>query len=229
MKSFTSIFLTLRYFLTVIAFFLVVSFIFVVFVPKMQLHLFINSFHARWSDIFFKYYTHIGDGVFAIILLPYFLFFGKLRDFLMVVLACSFAGLTAQIFKRLLFANSIRPSGVFDSGILHLVDGVNLHQSYSFPSGHSASAFAFFVAIAFLLRKYKKAQITLGILAILAAFSRVYLSQHFLIDTCAGGFIGILTFFLSYRIISYLNTHFVYELCIWRFIQLSVGKTKLFS
>lgn len=217
-----SIFTRLRYFFVAGLCFVIITSIIAVLTSKIESHLFINHFHTQWFDIFFKYYTNIGDGVFALILLPYFLFWGTLRTFLITMGTCMISGLLAQFFKRLIFCDILRPSGIFKDGILHFVDGVHLHQSYSFPSGHTASAFAFFTIMAFLFHKNRLVQILFAFLAILAGFSRVYLSQHFLIDTIGGAIIGIIGFLISYKLIIRLKVHCVYDLSIWECIVLTV-------
>ena len=73
--------------------------------------------------------------------------------------------------------------------------------SYSFPSGHSLTAMAFYGFIIYLIYKsnlkYKKLLITLlSILILLIGLSRVYLGVHFITDVL-GGF----TFSIFYLIL----------------------------
>ena len=91
---------------------------------------------------------------------------------------------------------------------LPLVDGVSMHHSNSFPAGHTATFFVFFTCCALLmayqywLRTEKNNGKTwvlmnvglLGLLtlAALGGYSRIYLSQHFLMDVCVGSIIGFL-------------------------------------
>jgi len=70
------------------------------------------------------------------------------------------------------------------------VDGIKILSHHSFPSGHSATAFAFCFCIAFFVKK-RIIQFFLFILAFLIGFSRVYLSQHFFVDVLFGSLIGI--------------------------------------
>ena len=81
--------------------------------------------------------------------------------------------------------------------------GINLIEetSYSFPSGHSLTAMAFYGFIIYLIYKsnlkYKKVYITLlSVLILLIGLSRVYLGVHFITDVL-GGF----TFSLFYLIV----------------------------
>ena len=99
-------------------------------------------------------------------------------------------GLFAQILKRLFFSHMVRPVKFFDGMYqLHLVPGVQMYSGHSFPSGHATSAFALFLCLAIIAdRKYWS--FLFSIIAILVAYSRVYLSQHFLLDVYFGSIIG---------------------------------------
>ncbi len=61
--------------------------------------------------------------------------------------------------------------------------------SFSFPSGHTASAFA---AVGALLFTHKKIGIPLILFAVMMGLSRIYLFVHFPTDVIAGAALGIL-------------------------------------
>ncbi|AGF55688.1 undecaprenyl-diphosphatase [Clostridium saccharoperbutylacetonicum] len=61
--------------------------------------------------------------------------------------------------------------------------------SYSFPSGHAASAFA---AVTVLSKYFKKYRIVLLGLALSIAFSRLYLYVHYPSDVIAGIILGLM-------------------------------------
>ena len=156
---------------------------------KPAIHLWINRYNSGFSDWFFRYITFLGDGLFIIIPAIIFLFF-SLRHFVYLLTAYFSTGVFTQILKRIFFEDMIRPFGYFkDIASLHLVDGVKMFSGRSFPSGHSASAFALFLCLA-LLSSNRYIKLACFILACLVAFSRVYLSQHFLIDIYFGSIIG---------------------------------------
>ena len=157
------------------------------------------------ADNFFKYFTHIGDGItVAVIVLAVSLIYRKkfVQYFTLGISTFAISGLAAQFFKRLIFYDIRRPVSVFGPEHLNLVEGVHMHGSNSFPSGHSTVSFALFIFIAFIFRKYRFVQILCAVLAILAAFSRVYLSQHFIEDIVAGAILGIITFYFLFWIIN---------------------------
>jgi membrane-associated phospholipid phosphatase len=159
------------------------------FIPKAQIHIAVNQLNTPLLDHFFKYATYFGDGVVIIPVICLFLLISFRKFFIAI---CSFlaSGLLVQLLKRLVFSDAVRPSRYFQ-GIyeLHLVDGVKMYSNNSFPSGHSASAFAFFICLAYF-SKNRLIQALCLVAAILVAYSRMYLSQHFLADIYTGSIIG---------------------------------------
>lgn len=65
---------------------------------------------------------------------------------------------------------------------------------FSFPSGHTGAAFATVAALAF---GRCKGWLAAGVLAVLMAFSRLYLYVHFPTDVLAGAMLGILCGWLA--------------------------------
>ena len=69
--------------------------------------------------------------------------------------------------------------------------GEHINLLHSFPSGHTITAFAFFMALTFFT-KNRLWQVLCFVLALLVGFSRIYLQQHFAIDVLVGSLVGVL-------------------------------------
>jgi membrane-associated phospholipid phosphatase len=157
---------------------------------KPDIHIWLNGHNSGFSDWVFSHVTFLGDGIFVICIGVLLLFY-SLRSTVFLLTAYLSTGLVVQILKRIVFADYLRPVKYFhDTVQLHLVDGVRLLNGHSFPSGHSASAFALFLSLAIISRN-RYIQVICFILACIVAYSRVYLSQHFLVDIFAGSLIGV--------------------------------------
>lgn len=159
------------------------------FTEKEPLHLYLNNFNHPYFDVFFKYGTHLGDGIFAAIIVALG-FIYRIRYGVIGLVGLISSTMITQILKRQVFEDHFRPSRVFEqTAELHFIDGVNLHSSFSFPSGHSTAAFSAFLFLA-LIAKKPLLQAVLFTLGLLTAYSRVYISQHFFEDIYAGSIIG---------------------------------------
>jgi membrane-associated phospholipid phosphatase len=168
---------------------------------KIEAHLFINKYHHPFFDTIFYYATYLGDGIFVVITLIIAAFFNVRLALLILASYALSAGIT-QGLKHLLFDDWMRPAGIFEANAqlqqLYLIPGVELNYHNSFPSGHSTSAFALFFSLTIFSPK-KTIQFLLFVIAVLTAYSRVYLSQHFFIDIYAGSFIGTICSLLVYQ------------------------------
>jgi membrane-associated phospholipid phosphatase len=168
---------------------------------KTSAHLFVNQFHNGLLDLFFYYLTYLGDGIFIIVATIIAAFFNVRLALLLFTSYALSAGIT-QVLKHFLFDEWMRPAAIFEANAqikqLYIVKGVELNYHNSFPSGHSTSAFAFFFSLSIFSSK-NIIQILLFCLAVLTAYSRVYLSQHFFIDIYAGSFIGTICSFVLYK------------------------------
>lgn len=76
-------------------------------------------------------------------------------------------------------------------------------DSYSFPSGHTASAFTCATA---MFMNNKKGSIPMYIFAVLMGISRIYLHDHYPTDVIGGAVLGIL-----YGLLGYLIGKLLYE------------------
>ncbi len=172
-------------------FFLLLGSAALILFPKAEIHLTINQWHTPFFDTLFKYITYVGSwGVLVAFLI---LLFIKVRYALIYIVGNFFITLIVQGLKHLVFPHVLRPAAYF-KGIhqLYLIPGETMHLYNSFPSGHSASAFGLFIILIYITRNHW-VKVLWFLLAFLTAFSRIYLSQHFLIDVETGSLIGGLT------------------------------------
>ena len=167
---------------------------------KVQIHKAMNIYVGNINvDIFFKYITHLGDGIFAILIAILFLFF-NIRKSIYILLSYAGAGIVSFILKHFIYYDIYRPHFVFNFFVrekFKMVEGVDLIGFHSFPSGHALSAFALFFCLLFMSKNHFF-KISFFTLAVLAAYSRVYLSQHWLIDIYVGSIIGVFFSVLFY-------------------------------
>jgi len=105
---------------------------------KAGIHLWVNRNNFPFTHFFFKYFTFGGNGIFAAIVV-FVLLFVKFRLRLTLAAAAILAGLVAQFLKRVIFPGIVRPARFFENA-LYFVEGVSIHKSFSFPSGHTANA-----------------------------------------------------------------------------------------
>jgi membrane-associated phospholipid phosphatase len=176
---------------------LVAGLIPVLLYTKTDVHLFINQFHSAFWDLFFKYFTNLGSGITAIIVCIILLFI-RIRYALIMVASWASTGIVIQFLKHIVFPDFDRPVKFFKTvADLHLVQGIELYNRFSFPSGHAATALAIFTLLAMISnRNWVKWLFLLS--AWIVAFSRVYLSQHFFEDILFGSILGILAVIIFY-------------------------------
>lgn len=100
-----------------------------------------------------------------------------------------------HFFKKIIFKGVPRPAEFLGLENLHLINGVKMAFWNSFPSGHTMTAFTIFAILCLYFRKCVSQYVWL-LLAIIAGVSRVYLSQHFLMDIFVGSILGIVIGFV---------------------------------
>lgn len=160
---------------------------------KLALHAAINSCHGHWTDLFFSRLTHLADGLVPTFLALALLAFRDLRSFLMMGLSAGLSAIVVQLLKRNVFPDADRPFMFKQQlGAMDWVAGIDMNHYFSFPSGHSTTAFSMCCALSVIIGRVRWAW-PLALLAALLAFSRVYLSQHFTEDILAGSLLGTVT------------------------------------
>jgi len=168
--------------------------IFILKYGKTDITLFLNKFHSGFLDEFFKYWTWLGSGWVALGLILFILVFVNFRWGILLTIANVTTGLVVQGLKSFVFDDILRPAATLKN--LHFVQGVDLHYYNSFPSGHTATAFALFFALSLMIES-KPAKWLFFFVAILIGYSRIYLSQHFMTDVFGGSITGTVLFLLT--------------------------------
>ncbi|MBX2930902.1 MAG: phosphatase PAP2 family protein [Chitinophagaceae bacterium] len=163
---------------------------------KHPFFLLLNNDLGIGADYFFKFYTNVGDGIIWAILLLIFL---KYKKQYIPLLISSFiiSTILVQICKYLILPNEPRPiAAIEETALIHTVLGLEPHRISTFPSGHSASAFCFFLIACIVITK--KWIVPVGFIgALLVGYSRVYLAQHFPFDVAAGMITAIISVMAS--------------------------------
>lgn len=181
------------------------------FSSQREIILAVNRHNTPFADWFFWLITAVGNGVFILGVAVLIFFFSK-KQAAIIVAGYLLSGLIIQISKKFIFIDMHRPYKALSdiSNELHKVDGVVFFSNNSFPSGHTASAFAMFATLAFMTRYAFLKNLCL-LVACLVGYSRLYLLQHFLRDVFVGALIGVLTalfcqlIFDKYRVLNKLQ------------------------
>ena len=178
------------YYLSGLIFFEAVVLTYIFSLDRMGQMSLINSFHSLWADLFFKIITSGAEITIPILFLGYLIW--KKSDLLKpYLISYIFSTVLVQFLKLVVFKDALRPLSYFkgQAHAWHLVQNLLIHEYNSMPSGHTSAAWfmCFWISLA-----ANKPWITLLMVfyAILVAYSRVYLFQHFPVDTAAGAMIG---------------------------------------
>lgn len=188
----------------------ITTLIIAIFWDKGTFLLWLNDRHNAYGDVFFKYATYLGDGLIYLFVALVFLAY-RYYNIILLALTAILQTIIVVIGKRIIF-NYPRPKAFIENSddIFNMVDGVKVYTAHSFPSGHTASAFAV-ATLLICLTKNKLLQVFFMLGAILVAISRIYLLQHFLMDTVAGSFIGLTSAGFVWWYFSIKNTNLLFD------------------
>lgn len=179
-------------------------------VPKGELHLLLCDRHTAVRDVFYKYYTQVGEWVPYVVC--FLLLFYRLGWAAFATSCVLLSGAVTQVLKRVVDAP--RPltwfAGNYPDVQLPLVDGVEMSRYFSFPSGHTTTFFAFFFALSIIVCQHDSSPARRSVcgavfflLSALGGYSRIYLSQHFAADVLGGMAIGLLITGLLYLLFAH--------------------------
>ncbi len=199
-------------------------------VPKPVLHMSLNACHTPLADVFWRVVSMLAEWPLYVLMLWPLIGIWRMptiekRRCEWMVAMYAMAEITAAIVVRIvkIWVDMPRPITFFShlaeygypeyvNYDIHtiLVEGVAMREWMSFPSGHTSTFFVFFT-MSFLFLSRGKADnkfwsnilaVSCLICALAGGYSRIYLSQHFLLDVCVGSVIGITTATIIYIIFS---------------------------
>lgn len=165
-----------------------------------------NNLWSPALDGMMKVITTLGDsGIIWIVFGLALVCFKKYRKVGIMVLA---ALLFSLIFTDLIIKPLVHRPRPFDLpqwfGQFVYPEIISRPGSLSFPSGHTSSSFAAASVLWFTRRKWQMSLLA-TVLAILIAFSRVYLYVHYPTDVLAGILAGITYGYMAYLLVAALE------------------------
>ena len=186
-----------RFFLGVFAIYLVLgAFGFLIYQQGAET-LFFYRHQTLARDSVFVFITHLAEG-FALTLIGLILLFTRLKYFFLYLIDLAVVSIVIGVLKVNFFPERVRPALFFSGQYkLHFADGIPVLTLYSFPSGHTAVAFAVAFLLAIIIKRTWVSMLLLCV-ALLVGLSRMYLMEHFWIDVYFGSLTGILITLLVY-------------------------------
>lgn len=170
-----------------------------------NLFIFLNHLpHNNISDSFFAIVSGIGKWglIWIVIAIALFIWEEKKNKPKLVALFIAFvlSVISVEIILKNL-VRRLRPELVIPFTIIV----GSKSGSYSFPSGHATIAFA---AAYVLGQHHRRMKWIYYLLAILIAFSRIYVGEHYPVDVIAGSLLGLLIGVISIKSADYFfNPH----------------------
>ena len=172
-------------------------------IPKAELHLSLSQHHTSILDVVVPIFTNLVDWLPYLIVLILLFYHAGWATFLTSNLLLS--TFIVQPTKHII--NAPRPITWFTENHpdinLTLVEGVKMNEWNSFPSGHTTTFFVLFFTLSIIIcTKNIKGKYILAFICFLCAsfgaYTRIYLSQHFVLDIFAGILVAICSTLILY-------------------------------
>ncbi|NSL90011.1 phosphatase PAP2 family protein [Chitinophaga solisilvae] len=213
MKTLFTLFRKNAYFFLPFLLWIIVGGVMLATYSQRELFLGINGQHSAVGDVLITGVTYLGDGIMFGAILLLMLIMQKFRIFFIGLAAFLMTAIIVQIGKH--YFNAPRPISFFGdeaATLVHTVKWVTVHSSCSFPSGHSAVAFGMFSFLSLIVRN-KKLGALFVFIALTAAYSRIYLAQHFFADVYVGSIVGTLCTIIVFGFFKFRDSTESPELC----------------
>jgi len=191
-----------KYYLIFTPIFVIISAFILLLFTKTEIAVAINKINDHSADYFFRIITHGGTWIIFIPLVIFIVIKKDKKSILITLFSAILLLLIVGLIKQLIYTE--RPSLFFENNPIndysfYTIKNFKLLRLHSFPSGHTATAFSAFLLYSYFFSKNNFIlQLLFFILALLVAYSRMYLFQHFLIDTFAGSIIGVTCVLFAY-------------------------------
>ncbi|MBR5435026.1 MAG: phosphatase PAP2 family protein [Bacteroidales bacterium] len=199
-------FLTKNYFSFCLYAFILLGLLPLLLMPKQDINLLVNEHIANYFlDPFFIRYSQVFEGWCVVVIAIALVFVSKRKLLMFVVAGLLCCGIT-MLLKDVIIGNMPRPTKFLPlDSFSHILEDVSIYEKqYSFPSGHSTLAFSLMALFSSFSHR-KVWCVCFFFVALFAAFSRIYLLQHFFVDVYAGACIGtaisVFVLFLFNRLI----------------------------
>lgn len=199
-------------FLILYALFLILGGVGIALIEKGNEILYFNTLHTPFFNQLFSWVTRLAELPMLVFILLFALRVGYGKGIVLAMNSMVVFGVTA-ILKHLIFSDRIRPAIFFEGRAeLQFIENMEINRYHSFPSGHTASAFALFFMLSLLVDD-RRWQLFFFLLALLVGVSRVYLFQHFFEDVYVGSIVGVSITAIFY--LSFVRSS-IYERISWR-------------
>ena len=167
----------------------VILFVLSAYFGKINFFLLLNTDLGICADYFFGIITNAGDALMWIAVVCIILLMKRKSLLPLIICAFIFTTIFTQVCKYWIVPDELRPwKAISNHSLIHKVFFVDPWLISSFPSGHTATAFTFYLLFCLILQK--KTWLWCGLFyAFIVAYSRIYLAQHFPFDL-AGGIIA---------------------------------------
>ena len=184
----------------------ILSFYYLVGLDKGDTVLWLNGNGDVFFDDFFLIATKFGEPV-IIVLICIVMLVSNWKKGILLSGALILNTIIVQLLKKLVFADHMRPLHYLQDK-LSLIEGLAVHSSFSFPSGHTTGGFTLFFMVSLLVEN-KIIKCVLIFFGVIVAISRVYLSQHFLEDVVAASVLSASTCVIYYILFNKSKFRFI--------------------
>jgi membrane-associated phospholipid phosphatase len=179
----------------------------VLFLGNSGLFHLINNNYSTFADYLFLSFSQLGDGIiaFSFVFLLLWISFRQAFTLLTITLLIT---ILFYLLKQFIFYDFSRPATYFGEKLIRMVPGYTPPRLHTFPSGHAATAFSVYLFFAIIV-KQNGVKFGLFIIALLVAYSRIYLSAHFPADVICGSLLAVIITVSTYVFFRRINNSWI--------------------